>query len=410
MDALAHRPEPGTFTGAAAIRSVAAAIGIMFAGSAVLTPLYVLYQDKFHFSALTLTSIYAVYVVGNLTALLFLGRLSDRLGRRRTILPTIAAAACSTLLFLFAHDTAWLYWGRMLSGLAIGLASGTATAWLAELYAGPDKSRATLIATTANLGGLAVGALISGLLVQYAPWPLQLPHLVYLAVLLLLAMLVARTCETVRAANEAGTLSLRPRLGIDASIRVQFIAPAATAFGTFSILGYYSALGPSVLLESLHQTNRALGGGVIFELCIVAMATVIATRSLRSRSAMVSALLLLPVSVWLLVAAQALASLPLLLTGAAIGGVSSALGYRGSLQVINQIAPAERRAETVSSYLIVCYLGNSVPIVGVGVLSKHLDTLTASIVFACMIVAAAVAALVITFVYAPERRSEKSPA
>jgi len=71
-------------TDTAAIFAVATLIGVAFAGSTVITPLYVLYEDAFGFSKLTLTLVYAVYVVGNLTALLFFGRLSDQIGRRTT--------------------------------------------------------------------------------------------------------------------------------------------------------------------------------------------------------------------------------------------------------------------------------------------------------------------------------------
>src|SRR5438045_789201 len=68
---------------------VAFTLGAMFMGSTLLTPLYGLYREKFGFSQLTLTLIYASYVVGNLGALLFLGRLSDEIGRRQVCLPAI---------------------------------------------------------------------------------------------------------------------------------------------------------------------------------------------------------------------------------------------------------------------------------------------------------------------------------
>ena len=72
-------------------------------------------------------------------------------------------------------------------------------------------------------------------------------------------------------------------------------------------------------------------------------------------------------------------------TGAAFTGVTSALGYRGSLQVINEIAPAEKRAEVISSYQIVCFLGNSLPVVGVGILSAAYDAITATVSLAVAI-------------------------
>jgi hypothetical protein len=49
-------------------------------------------------------------------------------------------------------------------------------AWLAELTAAQDKSRATRMAAEANFAGLAIGPLLAGLLAQYAPSRLQGPQ------------------------------------------------------------------------------------------------------------------------------------------------------------------------------------------------------------------------------------------
>ena len=65
-----------------AITAVATQLGIMFIGAILPTPLYPLYREAFGFSGVTLTLIYATYVLGNLTALLFFGRLADQIGRR----------------------------------------------------------------------------------------------------------------------------------------------------------------------------------------------------------------------------------------------------------------------------------------------------------------------------------------
>lgn len=96
----------------------------------------------------------------------------------------MAIAILSAFVFLFAKGVAWLYLGPILSGLGIGVVTGTGTAWLIELIAHKDKSRATTIVTSTNFLGLATSALIAGILAQYAPWPLQLPFVVYLVVLL----------------------------------------------------------------------------------------------------------------------------------------------------------------------------------------------------------------------------------
>ena len=141
------------------------------------------------------------------------------------------------------------------------------------------------------------------------------------------------------------------------SIIGAFIAPAVTVFAAFSLLGFYSALAPSLLQRSLQLESHAIGGAIIFELYAVATLVLALTHWLGARAAMLWGLALLIPALGLLVVAFQSHSLPLLLAGAALGGGAAALGYRGSLQIVNQIAPENRRAEVVSTYLIFCYAG-----------------------------------------------------
>jgi MFS family permease len=95
------------------VLATASIITTAFLGSVVVTPLYSLYQRKFGFSEITLTLIYAVYVVGNVVALLLFGQISDNAGRKRVALPALGLAFVSALLFLVAQSTIWLYAGRL---------------------------------------------------------------------------------------------------------------------------------------------------------------------------------------------------------------------------------------------------------------------------------------------------------
>ena len=380
--------------GTAAICIVASMIGALFAGSTVPTPLYVIYKQQFGFSQISLTLIYAAYVVGNLAALLLFGRLSDQIGRRRSGVIAMAIAIISALIFLFAQGIVSLYAGRILSGLAIGIGAGTGTAWLAELIAEENKSRATVIATSANFVGLGIGALMSGVLADWISSPLRLPFIVYLAVLVPMSALVWFSHETVSdPVQTIERISLRPQLSVPAEIRAQFVAPAVTGFGAMALVGFYAALAPSLLAEHLHETSHAAAGAVFLELAAVVAASIVATPSLSSRAAMLWALGLMLPSVALLVSAQIVASMAIMIVATAACGIAAGLGYRGSLQVVNQIAPEHRRAEVVSSYFVCGFSGNALPVIGVGVISTLASSTAASLVFAVTISLFALVAL-----------------
>jgi len=361
-------------------------LGVMFVGAILPTPLYPLFRQSFGFSGVTLTLIYATYVLGNLIALLFFGRLSDQIGRRITSLPAIGVGIASTLVFAFAAGTGWLLVARALSGFATGLAAGAATAWIAELHSDGGRGTAARIAAAANFFGCAAGPLMGGLLAQFAPAPLRLPFVVYAAVLGAAAAIIPFASETVaKPKRRLDQLSLRPRLGVPRRIWFQFVSPAVTGFATFSLIGFYSALIPSLLRDSLHQFAPAIAGGIVFEMFLIAAITILASHRIASGAATLIALTLLPPSVWLLVLAEINRSMPLMLLATAAGGLAGGLGYRGSLEVVNRIAPADQRSEVVSSLFVALFAGNSVPVIGIGFLAAAATALIAHVIFAAVL-------------------------
>ena len=59
-------------------------VGVM--GAALISPLYALYQQAWQLKASDISLIYVLYMCGGLCALLFLGRLPDRIGFQRVML------------------------------------------------------------------------------------------------------------------------------------------------------------------------------------------------------------------------------------------------------------------------------------------------------------------------------------
>jgi predicted MFS family arabinose efflux permease len=370
-----------------------AGIASLYVGSTLPTPLYPLYRHEFGFSEFVVTAIYASYVIGNLTALFALGRLSDQLGRRPTTLIAFAVLFASVLCFLAATGTAWLFIARALNGLAAGLGAGALTAWIAELEPRCNKARAAIVASAGNLAGLGLGAIIAGLLAQYGPWPLRTSYVIYLAMVLIIAVLTLVMPEgvehTVRNASE---LSLRPRIGVPRNIRLAFIAPAAMAFATFALGGFYAALTPGVLSQRLQQHNLAIVGALVALFFGTGALTAANTGKLTPRPAMLISTTMLLIGLALLVTAEQMRSMLTLVMATVASGAATALGYRCSLQIVNEIAPAAQRAELVSSYLLVCYTANSLPVIGVGLLSLAISAVSAHLAFAVLLGALSVIA------------------
>src|SRR5579863_6382025 len=152
--------------------------------NALQAPLYGLYQQRDGFSSFMLTVIFAAYAIGVVISLFCVGHLSDWHGRRRPFVAALITCTISAGVFLAWRALPGLIVGRFLGGVAVGMVTATATAWIAELHrsARPEASvrRAQVVSTTANLGGIGTGPLVAGILAQRVGSPLTVPFVVAL--------------------------------------------------------------------------------------------------------------------------------------------------------------------------------------------------------------------------------------
>ncbi|MFE9610770.1 MFS transporter [Streptomyces sp. NPDC006012] len=354
------------------------AVGMM--GTTLPTPLYELYRRQIGFSELIVTVVFAVYAVGVIAALLVAGDFSDVLGRRPMLFWALGLSALSAVCFLCEGGLSLLFTGRVLSGFSAGLFSGTGTAAVLELAPAGRRARAAFAATAANMGGLGLGPLVSGVLAEYAPWPLKLPFLVHLV---LLASAVAATCllpETVHRTSPRPPL--RPQgMTVPPEVRGVFMPSALAAFAGFSLLGLFTAVAPDFLARTLGEHNLAGVGAVVFTVFCASTGGQLLMGRVGPRRAQPLGCLVLVAGLLLVGASLLLASLPLLLVGAATGGVGQGLAFRAGLTEVGSAAPDARRGAVISAFFVVAYVGISVPVVGVGALAVALGVRNAGLVF-----------------------------
>jgi predicted MFS family arabinose efflux permease len=373
----------------AGFASAAFALAVAMLGTTLPTPLYGLYRERFGFSELMITVIFATYAAGVIGSLLLFGRLSDQVGRRRVLLPGLALAALSALAFLAADGLALLLVGRVLSGLSAGIFTGTATATLVDLAAPQRRGKATLVAAIAIMGGLGCGPLLAGLLSQSAGSPLRLTFWVDLALLVPAAIAIWAMPEPVVARSRP---RLRPQaLRVPAEVRATFVQAALACFAGYAVLGLFTAVTPAFLAQELGVTSRAVVGLVVFAVFAASMVGQVMLALVPQAAAMPAGCLALVAGMGSFALGLASSSMLLLVLGGVIAGFGQGLAFRAGLEAVNAGAPADQRGEVASSFFVVAYVAISVPVIGEGILAQVIGLRPAGLTFA-----AAVAGLSIT--------------
>jgi MFS family permease len=360
--------------------------------SAVPTPLYVLYQQRDHFSTIMLTVVYAVYAIGVMLSLFLAGHVSDWIGRKRVFVPALLVNAVSALIFIVAPSLPGLLVARVVSGVSVGLTTATATVYLSELHArrpagAVSPRRAQIVATAANLGGIGVGPLVAGLLAAFAPHPLYLPYFVFLGALLLLAALVALSPETT-VAPEPKPRYRPQRVAVPRDERRSFYAATATGLTAFAVYGIFNSLAPSFLAVTLHQDSHAVAGAVPFAAFAAgALVQILLSRIGVAATLRTAPMILIPGLV-LLAAGMWVPSLPLFVVGGIVAGAGAALAFRGGLSTAAATAPPESRAEVLATFFLGAYIGLSVPVVILGVATQYVSARSAMLVFSAVVAVA----------------------
>lgn len=328
------------------------------------TPLWPLYQARDGFGATTVTVAFSCMVVGAVVSFLAIGHLSDRFGRRRVIVPALLMAVVAAVVLMAWPALPGLLLGRLLTGLAVGLMASTATAYLHELYhrAYPGRGASVtpgVVATAANLGGLAMGPLAAGVVAEWGPAPLVTAHAVFAVAMTVMAALLLGAPETV---DVAGRARDRPaRFALRTGGRTAFAAASILGFVAFGVLGLISSLGAIMLREQLGVTSPLVSGiGPFLMFGTAALAQIL----LGSRSeGLISWLgaLSLPVGLALVAFSLHTPRLWLYLVALVLSGAGAGLLFKVAVGWAAAVAAPSSPAGVLAMYFVISYVGMGLP-------------------------------------------------
>jgi MFS family permease len=370
-------------------------LATMLASSSAPSPLYVVFQRQWDFSAITLTSVFAVYAIALLGALLIAGSLSDHIGRRPVILAALAIQVVAMLAFATASGVEWLFVARILQGIATGMATGALSAALLDLQPESKPWLGGLAGAVAPMGGLAVGALATGLLVDYGPSPTRLVFWILLGAFVAAWSAALGMPETVRG-DGAWRASLRPRIGVPLHLRSAFARALPALMSTWALGGLVLSLGPSLTATVFGEPSHLAGALTIVVMAGISAVASIFVRNVSPSTTARGGLAAVIAGLVVVVIAISSGSNAAFLAGAAICGLGFGPAFAGIFRSLAERAPVNRRAELVSAVLTASYLAFSLPAIAAGVAVTQVGLRDMAQVYGIVLIVLATLALILT--------------
>jgi hypothetical protein len=344
---------------------------IVSAFATLPSPLYGLYRTRDHLSAFTITVVYAIFAGGTIAALLTVPAIAVRIGRRGVMLAAVATMMAAAGLLAAWKSLPGLLAGRLLTGVAVGLASGTAITYLIELRLRKDPTpsaaaRARNIGTAVNVGALGVGPLVAGCLAQWVRLPLTVPYLLIVVLGAVALIGLAAAPETA----EPGLRATTTQRAADSPPAARIPVPAAAAtLAAFSANGLFAGLSGLFLATTLHHPSHALAGATLFLVFSAGVISQWATARLQASRTLALGTISMLAGLALLVTSVRLAtpSLALFLVSGALIGAGAGAVFKGTTGLVLEAAAPENRLALTSALLIALFVGLSIPVVGAGI-------------------------------------------
>jgi MFS family permease len=375
--------------------TLATILMVLLFASAVPSPLYVVFQDEWGFSSITLTSVFAVYAIALLAALLVFGSISDHVGRRPTLIAALAIEIVAMAAFAGAEGVGWLFAARTLQGIATGVAMGAISAALLDLQPANRPALGALMGAVSPLSGLALGALAAGLLVDYGPDPTGFVFWILIAGFALALLAVFAIPETV-VRDGRWRSSLRPQVAVPAQMKSAFVAAVPSLAASWALGGLILSLAGSLTAGVLGESSHLAGGLPIFVMAGISALASIWLRDVAPRRTARGGLAALIAGVAVCLVALAAESNALFLIGGAIAGLGFGPAFAGVFRALSLRAPADGRAALLSAIYVVSYLAFSVPAIIAGVAVTELGLRDTAEIYGAALIAVAALALVLS--------------
>ena len=167
----------------------------------------------------------------------------------------LAIGLVSALLLANADAVIDVLLARFMQGMACGLASGSAMAWVFD--AAPSHRRSLAAALSAGSPGMGFlfGALAGAVLNELFGLPLQTIFYAVASLLALALLAVLFGTETVNRNVGATFKALIPAVEVPERLRATYVLAVLAYAGTWGVGGFFQAYSAKIATDALHSTS-----------------------------------------------------------------------------------------------------------------------------------------------------------
>lgn len=338
-------------------------VGVSLGVSGAPAPLYGLYAEEFGFEPLTTTIVFAVYAFAALASVLVAGTISDRYGRKPLLGLATALIFAGLVIFMVAGGVPALIVARILHGLGVGAVMAVGTAALLDLRPDDGARTGKRSGISLNLGIMAAIGFTSWV-AQYGPAPLVTPFVVLAVFIGAGGLMLALMPETHVQGRTVRLQVARPR--VPAAIKGDFRFAALGVMASWSVLGVFLSLFPTIAGEAVGTENLLFAGGIV----AISSGAAALSQQVGMRWSARTAAIIGDVGT----ALSLVAAVGAVMLGSAwvLAGVSTVLGFffglafGSSIRHLGQVAPAAHRGEVMSAFYVLAYAALALPTVLAG--------------------------------------------
>lgn len=339
-------------------------------------PLFRPYAELAGFNNGQTALVLATYILGMLPCYVFLGGISDRIGRKPVLLFSLFLALASNLTITLFPTVFALIVARFFQGVALALSMGTGTAYISEIvYPNTDASvRAANLTSMATAIGFSGGAFMTSIAL--------LIHFTYLPITYFIAIGI-----TVVGIVLAFLLPKLPPMG-GSLVRLPYF-PEGYFPVNLSIAICWATTGVVIAIIPTQLAIFHLTAYAGFCLVLINWTGGFMQPFIRKRfqpkTSLKIGFAIIPFGFGLVVLGSYFGLLPVVLSGTAFIGLAAyGFSYQGGLAIIADLGGSQK-ARAVSGYMFFGYVGFGIPAVALGFLADGIGIISSLVVFEVLI-------------------------